>query len=348
MIHGGDLLSYSHMYDGELIDFSSNINPLGVPKGLKEHLFRNFDEVEKYPDIKYRKLKSSIAKYLGANEKNILVGNGAMEIIDIFNLIANRVITTSPAFSEYKLRAKVHGKEYLEINYDNEFKLNLPAFEKQIKAGDLIIIGNPNNPTGLRLTKEELLTLYDLTISRGAYLLLDEAFFEFAPDDYDSIKIFKKRNFTNVCIIRAATKFFAIPGLRLGYGCAGLDIVEKIEEKSLTWSVNTLAALAGEYIFNQRDYIEESKKYIEREREFLLGELKKIEGIRVYKSHTNYILIKLDNRDEDYAFNEFIKNGILIRKCSSFKTLGKNHIRVAIKDRDKNLDLVKAFNKINF
>lgn len=346
MIHGGDLLSYEDYFDGDLVDYSSNINPLGIPEGLKEKVFDNFQSIEAYPDIEYRELKKSIGEYLECETENILVGNGAMEIIDLFNLWADRVITTEPAFIEYKLRGQVHGKQVIEIGYTEDFQVDLEKLEDTLREKDLLIIGNPNNPTGLRIEEEKLIQIYKLVQSRGAYMLLDEAFFEFAPEDYDSVELFKSDGYKNVGIIRAATKFFAIPGLRLGYGCVSKEMAEKIESLSMPWSVNSLAETAGRYIFKDKEYIQKSKKYIDQERSFLLEELEKIEGLKAFNTHTNYILIRLEGKTEDQVFESLLKRGFVIRKCSSFRSLGKNHIRIAIKDRENNVNFLKALREI--
>lgn len=342
MKHGGDLLTYEKYYDGELVDFSSNINPLGVPKGLERIIINNFKNIESYPDIKYRKLKGSISKYLGCKEKSVLVGNGAVEIIDIFTSISNRVLLMTPSFSEYEERALAHQKKVVSIPYREDFTIDLREIEKRLEKGDLLILGNPNNPTGLRIEKEILIQIYKLIKYKGATLLLDEAFFEFVPKDYDSIELFKNQQYENLGIIRAATKFFAIPGLRLGYGVTSHKIKEKITQVQMPWTVNAFADIAGQYIFQDKEYIDKSKQYIETERNYLLQELSKIEGINPYKTHSNYILVKLLKWNEEYIFNTLLKYGIVIRKCANFKTLGNNHIRVAIKDRVNNERLIRA------
>lgn len=346
MDHGGDLLTYEKHYDGELIDFSSNINPLGTPKGLEPVLINSFKSLESYPDIQYRKLKMSISKYLNCSTDNVLVGNGAVEIINNFIIPAKRVLVMTPAFSEYEKRAIAHGKEVVKLLYNEDFSIDIDKLNIMLAEGDLVILGNPNNPTGLRIEKQVLLQIYKIIKDKNAYLLLDEAFYEFAPWDYDSIEIFKGFNYKKVGIIRAATKFFALPGIRLGYACASNTKVEEISKIELPWSINALADIAGQYIFGDIDYIKWSKDYIEEERQFLLNELEKIKNIKAYKTHTNYILIKLEKLDEDYMFNHFLQGGIVIRKCSSFKELNNNHIRVAIKDRENNVKLINCFKKI--
>lgn len=343
MKHGGDLLTYANEYHGELVDFSSNINPLGIPEGLTEVLINSFKDMESYPDIKYRKLKKSIAKYLKCDSNNILVGNGAVEIINNFIIPSKRVITMAPAFSEYEERAIAHGKKVKRIKYHEDFSIDIEAIDKVLEENDLLILGNPNNPTGVRVPQKDLIKIYELIISKNAFLLLDEAFYEFCPEDYDSIKIFKEFDYKNIGIIRAATKFFALPGIRLGYGCTSTEKIEEIEAIQLPWSVNSLADTAGQFIFEQEDYIKKSKEYMETEREFMLEELSELKGMAVYNTYTNYILIKLLNWSEEFVFKHFLKYGIVIRKCSSFKELQGDFIRVAIKDRDNNKRLIEAF-----
>lgn len=346
MIHGGDTLSYEKFYHGELVDFSSNINPLGPPKGLYEKLIQGFESLTAYPDIHYRKLKGSISRYLNCDIENILVGNGAVEIIDNFIVEGKRIATTMPAFGEYSLRARAHGKPLVKIPYGRDFKIDLDKIKENIREGDLIILGNPNNPTGLRIEEDTLVEVYRIVEEVGAYLLLDEAFYEFCPYDYDSIQIFKEFGYRNIGIIRAATKFFALPGIRLGYACASIEKVKEIGKIELPWSINSLADIAGQHIFLDGEYIERSKEYIEGEREYMLGELSSISGIVVYPTSTNYILIKLNSWDEEYVFKHFLSRGIVIRKCSSFSGLNRQYIRVAIKDRKNNMRLIDGFREL--
>lgn len=345
MEHGGDLISYEKYYKGKLIDYSSNINPLGPPRGLRNILANGFNNIQAYPDIKYRELKASISNYLKCPVENAVVGNGAVELIDSFTLLAERVIVFIPSFSEYEKRATINGKKVIRIPY-RDFNVDMGALENAIQNGDLLIIGNPNNPTGRRIDKIELLAIYNLIVSSKAYLLLDEAFFEFCPDSYDSIELFKKFKYENLGIIRAATKFFALPGIRLGYGCTSLTLAKKISEIQLPWSVNSHAELAGKYIFDNEKYIRESKEYINEERKYLYKELSKISRIKLFYTETNYFLIKLIDLNEEYVFDFFLKRGIVIRKCSSFIGLDNTYIRVAIKSREDNKRLIGVFREL--
>lgn len=346
MEHGGDLISYSDFYDGELIDFSSNINPLGPPGGLYEILSNSLHTLTRYPDIKYRHLKKCIADYLKCRVGNVVVGNGAVEIIDNFIQLFNRVVVFVPSFIEYEKRGKIHGKEVLRLNYTEDFKIDLNILEINIKHGDLLILGNPNNPTGLRIEREILSSIYKIVKKKDGFLLLDEAFYEFCPEDYDSIDIFKDYDFENVGIIRAATKFFALPGIRLGYGCTSIDLKKTYDAMELPWSINSLAEIVGNYIFSCKDYIEKSKSYMGNERKFIFEELSKINGLKPHSTDTNYMLIKLLKWNEEYVFNYFLKEGMVIRKCSGFQGLDTSYIRIAIKRREDNLKLIETFKNL--
>src|SRR5699024_9770351 len=141
----------------ELIDYSSNINPLGPPEGLYEKLINGFHTLNSYPDIQYRKLKESVSSYLKCKPENVMVGNGAVEIINNYIINAKRVIVFTPSFAEYELRALAHKKEVIYISYDNEFRIDIEGLENKIEEDDLLILGNPNNPTGLRIEKDILL-----------------------------------------------------------------------------------------------------------------------------------------------------------------------------------------------
>ena len=340
MKHGGDILSYRHLYDGEIIDFSSNINPLGYPKILDEAIVNGLKTLKTYPDIQYRALRKEIAAYLGCEHDEIIIGNGSVEILDHFCKHAKRIVVCIPSFSEYTDRPRIYHTSVLKIRLTNDFRISATLVEEELEAGDLIILGNPNNPTGKRIEKEELSRIQTLAEEKGAFLLLDEVFFEFCPEDYDSIHLFYGKE--NVCVIRAATKFFGLPGIRLGYAYARRNVAKTYNELALPWRINAIADLAGRVIFKNLEYIRTSKEYVEQQRQFMLSQLKKIDGIKVYDTVTNFVLLKLFHCDEDELFDRLIREGLLIRKTSSFEGLDKTYIRIAIKDQQSNAKLINA------
>jgi threonine-phosphate decarboxylase len=281
-----------------------------------------------------------VSNYLQCGEAEVILGNGAVEIINNLSIMFNRVIVVTPCFIEYIERPEIHGKEVLKLPLRKDFSIDVELLKISIREKDLIILGNPNNPTGRRIQRDKLIEIHELVKANNAFLLLDEAFYEFCLWDYDSIELF--RNSKNVCVLRAATKFFALPGIRLGYGFSSKEFIEKYNSISLPWSINSFANAAGEIIFKDIDYIRKSKDYINAQREILLGELQNIEDIVAFDSDANFILIKLLKGNEDEIFDFLIRRGIMIRKASSFLELDKSFIRIAIKASKDNKYFVKC------
>ena len=138
MKHGGDIISYHHLYTGPIIDFSSNINPLGYPKILDERILHGLDVLTAYPDIHYRALRQAIANYLGCRQDEVIVGNGSMEILDSFCRECKRVVVCIPCFGEYIDRPEIYRKEVLKVRLPENFSVSLTLLEGRLKAGDVL------------------------------------------------------------------------------------------------------------------------------------------------------------------------------------------------------------------
>ncbi|MDY0091421.1 MAG: pyridoxal phosphate-dependent class II aminotransferase [Candidatus Vecturithrix sp.] len=341
MKHGGDLLSYQHLYRGELLDFSSNINPLGYPKILNEiFTSKGLQVATHYPDIHYRALRQAIADYLGCQPYEVMVGNGAVDLLDLLCRNSERIVVCTPCFGEYLERPNIQGKPVLTIAMEQDFTVRARLLEQYLRENDLLFLGNPNNPTGKRIRKEELLAIQALTEQVGAFLVLDEAFFEFCPPDYDSIRLFYGN--PHVCVIRAATKFFGLPGIRLGYAYAVPQLVQHYHDIVLPWRINAFADLAGQTIFQEKAYIKHSQQYMAEQRHFMLEQLQKMERLQIYPTDANFILVKLLHTTEDDLFLRLARQGFLIRKASSFVGLDDRFIRLAIKDERSNRRFLAA------
>lgn len=342
MEHGGDILSYQKYYNGELIDFSSNINPLGIPKEMELAISQGIKALTSYPDIQYRGLKKSIAEYLNCPIDQVLVGNGAMEIIDLAIQSSNQVVSYYPGFLEYRKRSKIHNKPLLELPLEKDFNYRFTDISNYLVNNSLVILGNPNNPTGYCIEKEELLKLYHLICASDSYLLLDEAFYEFSPQKYNSIELFKKFDYRHIIIVRAATKFFSLPGIRLGYACLDREYAKIIASRQLPWSVNELASRAGEVINETRKFIKDSQVYIAREREFMLKAINKLSGVKAYPTEANYILLEFRDKTDEECLYSLLDKGYLIRTCGNYPGLNTHFIRIAIKKHEENQGLLIA------
>lgn len=331
----------------DIIDFSSNINPYLIPN-LDEYILEGLRECNKYPDISYRSLRENISRYLKVDSFNIIPGNGATEIIYLLmKSINKRIAILNPTFSEYERSANLSGLEVLNLylNKDNNFKLDLNYIKENIDKFDSLFICNPSNPIGKTY---DLSLLVELLKKHNKLLIVDETFMEFAEHEekYSLVKYIKENE--NIFIIKAITKFFGIPGIRLGYGlCSNQNILDKMYEIKEPWTINSFADTISNYIFKDEEYIKNSKSFFIKEREYMLKELRTIKAIKVYDTDTNFILIKLLNTTAGKLKEKlFLEGNILIRDASNFRNLDESYIRIAIKSHLENKKILNQLNKI--
>lgn len=346
MRHGGDIYTDGIFKGIELLDYSSNINPLGLPKGFSENIGEALKNAVRYPDIKYRELIENIRNYTGIQKAEVVLGNGAAELIDLSISCFKSILIVVPSFVEYELDAqKWHNTiEYSYLSADME--LNYVDIMEKISKVQALIIGNPNNPNGGIIDKKKFQDILNFCEKEGKTIIIDEAFIEFTGDIQDS---FTKLTENHKClfIIRAITKFFAMPGVRFGYGLSSDEkLIRKIREKQNPWNINCFAEVAVKYSLNDNDYIKKSLRWIEEEKSFLATELKKILWIKtIFPSRANFILCKLNNINEEQVYNFCIKQGIIIRKAHNFRGLDESFIRLAIKERVSNEKLLEVLKR---
>ena len=347
-LHGGNVYKiFRENKIKEVLDYSSNINPFGVPESLKKTIIENMEVIERYPDPEYYDLRKKFAEYNNVELENILVGNGATELIFLYMKVIKpkKVLILSPTFAEYERGIKSVVPEciveYFDLDMEKDFTLDIEILKKElVKKYDMIVMCNPNNPTGKFISKKEC---KDLLLECDKYetkLFIDEAFIEFVSGGIKSSIVSENVDKTNLFIIRALTKFFAIPGLRLGYALYfDKDLKEKIDEIKEPWSVNAFAELAGKTLFEDKEYVGKTEKWIEEEKKYMYHELNKIKELKVYKTDTNFILLKSLGLNAKILRDKMLERGILIRDASNFTYLDDRFVRLAIKDR-KNNDLV--------
>ena len=354
-IHGGNVEEIARQYglrEEKIIDFSANINPLGPPSKVIKTLKKNLDKIARYPDPETIKLREELSKYLKINPENIIAGNGAVELIYLIcrTLRPRKALIVVPAFSEYESALGSVGCriKFFPLKSKDNHRLNVNELLRNLKKIDLLFLCNPNNPTGQLINKADMLKIVSVARKREVFVVVDEAFMDFdeSVEAETLIQEAIKRN--NLFVIRSLTKFFALPGIRIGYGIGNKRLLEKLKIDKEYWSVNALAQIAGIAALKDKEYIKKTKRLIAKEREFLYHRLSKINGLKPYPTFTNFILCRLTNNkmNSKKLQTKLIEKNILIRDCSSFRSLNNRYIRMAIKTHKENLHLINSLSNI--
>ena len=332
--------------ENDIIDFSSNVNP-HIISDLGKYVLEGLEKSRSYPDINYTNLRNNISDYIKVDSELIIPGNGATEIIYLLmKSIKRRLAILNPTFSEYGRGAKLNNLEIIDFHLkeENNFSIDLDEIQKNMDKFDSLFVCNPNNPNGKVKDLNELL---DLMIENDKLLIVDETFMEFVGEEEKYSLINKIEQTPNLFILKAVTKFFGMPGLRLGYGVtSNKQIINNIYEYKEPWTINSFAENLSNYLFKDKEYINGSKDYYINERKFMLEELRKISRLKVYDTDTNFVLIKLkDGEANSLKLELFEKYNILIRDASNFIGLDKSYIRVAIKSHNDNKVLIESLRK---
>lgn len=340
--HGANIFELSRKYEfniKEIKDFSSNINPLGPSKRALEHLKNNLHLVSTYPDSDYYGLKTEIAKYVDCEKEDIILGSGTTELFGSYikMISPSRAMLISPCYSEYenelrKLECEIF---YYNLVEENNFEVNIDNFISSIEDNeiDLVIFANPNNPTGTIFTQNDISKI----LQTNTQLLVDETYVEFTNSRvYSSIPLTRK--YENLFVTRGVSKFFASPGIRLGYGITSNPKHKHILNKeAMLWNINIFADIMGKIMFSDKDYQREVFDFITSQREYMINELSKIKEIKVFKSEGNFVLCKILN---DYNASDLrehlMTKAMVIRDCSSFKNLNEKFFRFCILEKEDN------------
>ncbi|KEO81798.1 hypothetical protein EL26_18320 [Tumebacillus flagellatus] len=342
--HGGDIWTAEQRLGvprAELLDFSANINPLGPPESVWQAIRENLSSITAYPDAKSRELKTALARRYRQPVEKISVGNGAAEILyGILRMLQPQTVgVVHPCFSEYAEAADVAGAQLYGV-YAREEDDFLPSREALLDACgrvDVMIVGHPNNPNGRLLPLAWLREMAERLRARDRFLLVDEAFLDFLPGAQTLAGELEQH--PNVVLLRSMTKFFSIPGLRLGFAFAAPELTASIERELPPWSVNSLAQAAG--IAGVLDLAFEARtvEWLSEERPFLTAELERLPGVKTYGGEVNFVLFrcKTPNLQEEVG-----RLGVLIRNCAAYPGLGPGFYRVAVRGREENLRLLRA------
>ena len=351
-VHGGNVHKASrllHTSLDQILDFSANINPLGMSSKGLDAVKDALQDVIHYPDPDMTHLYSITSELWNIPKECIVFGNGAAELIYAICRLPQieGVYVPAPGFSEYSHGAKSCGLPIVEypLEFDEHifsfsYDLNTMLQDLQQSNHHLVFIGNPNNPCGT-LWKQESCELFEVCKKNGHYLVFDESFVDFLGDAY-SMRNYVK-DYDNVIVVHSLTKFYAVPGLRIGAMMANPMIINFIKSHIPSWTVNHLAQIYSEKALQDTDYIQETRAVLKQEKEWLYKKIVQMDILQCIEPSVNYILCHLDDQ---YSLEDMIQNlyhqSILLRDCSHYTGLGPNWFRIAVKTREQNQQLIQA------
>jgi len=343
--HGGDVYHLARTLGldlADLLDFSANINPLGFPPGIAGAIQQALPEIVHYPDRRCLELQRDLAVYHQLSPEQILLGNGSTELIYLAAraLRPKQALIVAPAFSEYEHALKVSQVPvaFQVTTEAQNFTLDQPL---DPKGADLVFLANPASPSGVLLAPELLLEVAAALDAAGVYLLLDEAFIDFVEDA--SLKTHLAR-FPRLLILRSFTKFFGIPGMRLGCLLAAPALIARLAAVQEPWSVSTLAQAMGRACLQDLDYMARSRVLVSQERNYLLAGFKSLPGLQPFPSAVNYLLVKITRPDWTAASLQkaLLARKVVIRDASNFRGLDERFFRIAVRRHEENEQLLNA------
>ncbi len=351
--HGSDLEKIEALYHipkDEIISFSANVNPLGISGRLRESIAEHVDAICSYPDREYTQLRRELADYTQSRPEQITVGNGTTELISLFIelLSPKRALILGPTYSEYEREVTLCGGSvrYFPLHAENDFRTDIDALCALIReAPDLLLLCNPNNPTSTCIPAADLRRILDVCKERNVFVIIDETYVEFVENPAKVTAIPLTNDYNNLLVLRGTSKFFAAPGLRLGYAvCGNNDLLIRAGTKKSPWMINSLAAVCAGSMFTDKDYIEKTRDLIRRERERMYEALRADSRFTPFMPAANFMLVRIEDPDLDshILFDRCIKQRLMIRDCSTFPFLSDRYTRFCFLLPEQNDRLMKA------
>lgn len=335
--HGGDI------YSREIkLDFSANINPLGLPDVIRKAA--TSADFEHYPDPECTAVSKALSEYESVTCESIVCANGAADLIYriVRTLSAKHALLAAPTFSEYEKSLSECGCE-VDLHYlreESDFELQEDFSEKLTPDIDVVFICNPNNPVGNVVSQKLLLEMFDKCEKNHTTVIVDECFL-----DFTEIVSAKRYIRPNVIILKAFTKSCCMAGLRLGYGIFGdKRLAAEVKKCGQPWSVSAPAQAAGEAaakLLLQTNFLSLTRHTVQTERKYLAAELSQ-RGFKVFPSQANFLLVKYK---EDFA-DRLLQKKIAVRSCENYHGLSKEFFRIAVRTHDENTQLIEAIDEL--
>lgn len=348
--HGGDLLTAAQRFDlapDDFLDYSANINPLGMPESVKQMLLAAIADVTRYPDPGHRLFRQALAARLAVPEEWLLPTNGAAEAmaLAILGLAPQTVGVVYPCFSEYAQLAQQFGAQVSGCYgaEENGYKPDRDSLYRLFEESDLLFVGTPNNPTGSIYQPDELREMAEWAQQTKTWLVVDEAFLDFVAKERQYTLASELKRYPRVILMRSMTKMYAIPGLRLGYAIAHPEVIGRMRQKQVSWSVNALALRAGELCLGELEYERQTRALIAEERAYLCAFIRQELGWKVWEGEANFLLLRSPTGKTAEQLQAMLgKKGILIRSCAMYPGLTAHDVRIAVRSRKENERLTAA------
>lgn len=336
--HGGDI--YRQHVD---LDFSVNLNPLGMPENVKRAVISHIDGYQTYPDCRSEKLCAALAKKEQVPFETILCGNGATELIyqAVWSRRPKKALILAPAFMEYESALSAAGCQvsYFVLKEENGFGFTqneqAQFLEELTKCYDMLFLASPSNPCGILLKHDLMFEVCRICEKNSTFIFLDECFLDFTGQESFVQAV---RRYRQLFILKSFTKNYCMAGLRLGYGiCGSVEMLENMRRISPCWNVSSVAQAAGEAALQNEAYMQTTREYVRKERDFLREKMIKL-GFNNVHGEANYLFF----RGIPKLKERMLAKGILIRDCSDYYGIPKGYYRIAVKSRADNIRLVEA------
>ncbi|MBF0377143.1 MAG: aminotransferase class I/II-fold pyridoxal phosphate-dependent enzyme [Desulfamplus sp.] len=348
--HGGNVHALAKQHNcsiDQIIDMSSNINPLGPPEGLEEFIVENIHLIRSLPLPDAADMTAAFSKYYKVPLNRVMAGNGTTWFIYTLPIALNskKILIVGPTYSDYQDGCIMNQVtcEFCMTSEENNFQPDINKISEMAKSSDTVIICNPNNPTGSLIPIDSIIEL--LKRHPATYFIIDESYLPFLQNA-EKISLISQTSFPNLIVLSSMSKIFRIPGLRTGYLCADPDVIQKLMRYYQPWSVNALSQAATVHILENYEviepFLEMTRSFVEIEKEFFLDRVNLCKNIKFYPSKSYFILAKLMGKiNSDELCRKVGENKILIRNCSNFKGLSDRFVRFSLRDRETNLKLAK-------
>lgn len=342
--HGGNIYKKAKelgISENQILDYSANISPLGIPSHIKKAMVDAIEGTINYPDPDCTALREAIGRQDGVEPDCVTCGNGGADLLYrlAFGLKPKKVLLPVPAFVEYEEAMTAAGARMVYETMDEDFHIQEDMTERITEDTDLVILCNPNNPTGLLTPRRQVLAVLERAKEMHCRVLVDECFLEICREEEQyTVKSYLKE-YPNLMILKSFTKLYAIPGVRLGYLlCADREVIAQVNRAGQAWSVSHIAQCAGVAALSHPEYKAAVIDAVEKECIYMKKEMANL-PLTLYDGRANYLFFRtpgvtdLDRRLES--------RGIMIRNCSNYVNLGNDYWRIAVKTHEENVILLR-------